>query len=110
MTTSVQPPLLELMGVHKSFGHYEVLKACSLDVKSRETVVIIGPSGSGKSTLLRCVNLLEPPTAVISSSMAQILPLICATLLKFAAILGWFSKISNCSSICRQSRISCLRR
>jgi polar amino acid transport system ATP-binding protein len=61
MTTSVQPPLLELMGVHKSFGHYEVLKACSLDVKSRETVVIIGPSGSGKSTLLRCVNLLEPP-------------------------------------------------
>lgn len=60
MVPADEKPLLEMMGIHKSFGNLEVLKACSLNVRSRETVVIIGPSGSGKSTLLRCVNLLEP--------------------------------------------------
>ncbi|MDQ0471515.1 amino acid ABC transporter ATP-binding protein [Labrys wisconsinensis] len=53
-------PLLEVMGVNKSFGSVPVLKACSIVVDARQTVVIIGPSGSGKSTLLRCINLLEP--------------------------------------------------
>jgi polar amino acid transport system ATP-binding protein len=53
-------PLLELVGIDKSFGAMPVLKRCSLEVRAKETVVLIGPSGSGKSTLLRCVNLLEP--------------------------------------------------
>ncbi|MEF2072887.1 amino acid ABC transporter ATP-binding protein [Consotaella aegiceratis] len=53
-------PLLEIIGIDKSFGHNRILKCCSLDVHSKETVVLIGPSGSGKSTLLRCINLLEP--------------------------------------------------
>ena len=60
MTVSREHPLLEIMGINKSFGDLHVLKSCSLNVHSRETMVIIGPSGSGKSTLLRCVNLLEP--------------------------------------------------
>jgi polar amino acid transport system ATP-binding protein len=53
-------PLLEIVGVDKSFGTTRVLKRCSLNVMKKQTVVIIGPSGSGKSTLLRCMNLLEP--------------------------------------------------
>ena len=53
-------PLLELIGIDKSYGPFKVLKNCSLNVRTGETVVIIGPSGSGKSTLLRCVNQLEP--------------------------------------------------
>ena len=53
-------PLLEIIGVDKHFGNLQVLKNCSLNVHTSETVVIIGPSGSGKSTLLRCVNQLEP--------------------------------------------------
>lgn len=56
-------PTVELRGVHKSFGHIEVLKGVDLKVSAGEVISIIGPSGGGKSTLLRCVNLLERPTA-----------------------------------------------
>jgi polar amino acid transport system ATP-binding protein len=46
-------------GVHKSFGHLEVLKGIDLEVARREVMCVIGPSGSGKSTFLRCINHLE---------------------------------------------------
>ena len=46
-------------GVHKSFGHVEVLRGVDLAVEEHQVVCLIGASGSGKSTLLRCVNLLE---------------------------------------------------
>jgi polar amino acid transport system ATP-binding protein len=52
--------LLELEGVHKSFGKVEVLRGIDLVVAEHEVVCLIGASGSGKSTLLRCVNLIEP--------------------------------------------------
>ncbi|MDR1934628.1 MAG: amino acid ABC transporter ATP-binding protein [Candidatus Accumulibacter sp.] len=52
--------MLELVGLHKSFGDIEVLKDFNLNIVEGEKVVIIGPSGSGKSTVLRCVNYLEP--------------------------------------------------
>ena len=55
--------ILEVRGLHKSFGHLEVLKGIDLDVLPRELVFVIGPSGSGKSTLLRCCNRLEEPNA-----------------------------------------------
>jgi polar amino acid transport system ATP-binding protein len=46
-------------GVHKSFGHVDVLKGIDLQVGRNEVMCIIGPSGSGKSTFLRCINHLE---------------------------------------------------
>ncbi|NLE11780.1 MAG: amino acid ABC transporter ATP-binding protein, partial [Actinobacteria bacterium] len=52
--------MIELVAVHKSFGHLEVLKGIDLRVAHKEVVVVIGPSGSGKSTMLRCINGLEP--------------------------------------------------
>jgi len=54
-------PVIELRGVHKSFGPTEVLRGIDLEVSPRDVVVLIGPSGSGKSTLLRCINRLEVP-------------------------------------------------
>ncbi|NJJ38494.1 MULTISPECIES: amino acid ABC transporter ATP-binding protein [Paenibacillus] len=45
----------------KAFGSNTVLNDISVDINSREVVVVIGPSGSGKSTFLRCLNLLEQP-------------------------------------------------
>jgi ABC-type polar amino acid transport system ATPase subunit len=55
--------LLQVRGLHKSFGTHEVLKGIDLTVQRGEHVVICGPSGSGKSTLLRTMNLLEQPSA-----------------------------------------------
>jgi polar amino acid transport system ATP-binding protein len=51
--------ILTATNVHKRFGHNEVLKGVSLEVRRGEVVCIIGPSGSGKTTFLRCVNHLE---------------------------------------------------
>ncbi len=51
--------LVQLRGVHKSFGSTEVLRGVDLDVDLHQVVTLIGASGSGKSTLLRCINQLE---------------------------------------------------
>jgi polar amino acid transport system ATP-binding protein len=51
--------MLQVRGVHKSFGTLEVLRGIDLDVRTGEVTVIIGASGSGKSTLLRAINHLE---------------------------------------------------
>jgi ABC-type polar amino acid transport system ATPase subunit len=55
--------ILDVTGLHKSFGDLEVLTGIDLRVAERELVFVIGPSGSGKSTLLRCCNRLEEPTS-----------------------------------------------
>ena len=57
--TGTPPPMVKAEGVHKSFGHLEVLKGVNLEVAPREVMCVIGPSGSGKSTFLRCINHLE---------------------------------------------------
>lgn len=51
--------MIEIKGIHKSFGKNEVLKGANIKVEKGEVVVILGPSGSGKTTLLRCINFLE---------------------------------------------------
>jgi len=56
-----QANILDIRNLAKRFGHVEVLRDISLQVKPSEVVVVIGPSGSGKSTLLRCCNALELP-------------------------------------------------
>jgi phospholipid/cholesterol/gamma-HCH transport system ATP-binding protein len=54
-SSSVVTPLLELRGIHKSFGQNPILKGFDLTVHSGEAIAIIGPSGTGKSTILRVI-------------------------------------------------------
>ena len=64
-TTDITAPaggLIEIRGVHKSFGDLEVLRGIDLRIEPGTVTVILGPSGSGKSTLLRTINHLEPVT------------------------------------------------
>ena len=52
-------PVIEMIGVHKWYGNFHVLKDINLSVRRGERIVICGPSGSGKSTMIRCINRLE---------------------------------------------------
>lgn len=51
--------ILNVSGLHKSFGEHEVIKGISFILEQGETLAVIGPSGSGKSTILRCISQLE---------------------------------------------------
>ena len=50
---------VDIRGVHKFFGDFQVLFDVNLTIGKGEVCVVLGPSGSGKSTLLRCINHLE---------------------------------------------------
>ena len=63
---NVITPLLELRGVHKSFGSNTVLNGVDLTLHTGEAIAIIGPSGTGKSTILRLVcGLIAPEVGEI---------------------------------------------
>ncbi len=66
-STAESSALVELRGVHQSFGSGETEVRVLEDVNWRlgkgEAVAVVGPSGSGKSTLLNLVGGLMQPTA-----------------------------------------------
>ena len=51
--------MIQMVDVHKWYGHFHVLKDINLTVHKGERIVVCGPSGSGKSTMIRCINRLE---------------------------------------------------
>ncbi|MGE0084379.1 MAG: amino acid ABC transporter ATP-binding protein [Desulfococcaceae bacterium] len=51
--------MIQIIGMHKWYGEFHVLKDINLAVHQRERIVVCGPSGSGKSTMIRCINRLE---------------------------------------------------
>ncbi|WP_373501977.1 amino acid ABC transporter ATP-binding protein [Desulfococcus sp.] len=51
--------MIEIIGMHKWYGEFHVLKDIHLKVNPKERIVVCGPSGSGKSTMIRCINRLE---------------------------------------------------
>ena len=57
--TNDSQAMVQLLGVHKWYGQFHVLKNIDLTVAKGERIVICGPSGSGKSTMIRCINRLE---------------------------------------------------
>ena len=59
MEVSTTDVAVEIVGMHKWYGDFHVLKDINLKVMRGERIVIAGPSGSGKSTMIRCINRLE---------------------------------------------------
>ncbi|WP_408635168.1 amino acid ABC transporter ATP-binding protein [Oleiphilus messinensis] len=51
--------MINIIGMHKWYGAFHVLKDINLTVHRGERIVVCGPSGSGKSTMIRCINHLE---------------------------------------------------
>ena len=66
--------IVRIDGLHKRFGHLEVVKGVDLEVQRGEVVVIFGRSGSGKSTLLRCVNMIEDPPGTVKPATFPFAP------------------------------------
>jgi general L-amino acid transport system ATP-binding protein len=58
-TQAVEDVAIQLIGMHKWYGEFHVLKDINLTVERGEKIVVCGPSGSGKSTMIRCINRLE---------------------------------------------------
>src|SRR5436189_14056 len=50
---------VDMVGVHKWYGDFHVLRDINLRVTKSERIVVCGPSGSGKSTMIRCIHRLE---------------------------------------------------
>jgi osmoprotectant transport system ATP-binding protein len=59
-------PILQLVGVSKSFGAQTALHQTDLNVETAHTTVLLGPSGCGKTTLLRLMlGLLHPDSGQV---------------------------------------------
>ncbi len=53
--------MIEVSGLHKSFGSNHVLRGVDLRVEAGQSMVVIGGSGSGKSVLIKhIIGLLKP--------------------------------------------------
>ncbi len=53
-------PLLELIGINKSFGPVHVLHDVDFTVRPGEVTALVGDNGAGKSTLVKCVAGIYP--------------------------------------------------
>jgi branched-chain amino acid transport system ATP-binding protein len=54
---------LSIRNLSAGYGQVRVIEDLSMDVRSGETVALLGTNGNGKSTLMRCVMGLLAPTA-----------------------------------------------
>ena len=62
-------PLLEVDGLHITFGSREVVHGISFAIGPGETLGLVGESGSGKSAASLAIMRLLPPTAHVSGSI-----------------------------------------
>ncbi len=59
--------MIEVSGLHKSFGAHHVLRGVDLVVEDGQSMVVIGGSGSGKSVLIKhIIGLLKPDEGFVA--------------------------------------------
>jgi D-xylose transport system ATP-binding protein len=59
-TTIATEPIIELIGVKKSFGPVSVLKGVDLKVYPGNVTALVGDNGAGKSTLIKGLAGVQP--------------------------------------------------
>jgi len=65
--------MIRIAGLRKSFGPKTVLDGVDLDIRTGETMVVIGQSGSGKSVLLKLlIGILAPDGGTIEIDGAEV--------------------------------------
>ena len=72
------PPraVIDVRGLHKSFGTHQVLAGIDLAVEEGSTCVILGGSGSGKTVLMKhMIGLLKPDRGQVLVDGEDIVPL-----------------------------------
>lgn len=85
----MKSPLIELLGIYKSFGDNSVLQGLDLRVERGESITIIGGSGAGKSVLLKLmIGLMKPDAGRILIEGQDIVPLRERELLKVRRNIG----------------------
>ena len=55
--------LIDLIGIHKSYGNSVVIDDLNLYIRENEFLTLLGPSGCGKTTTLRIIGGFETPDA-----------------------------------------------
>jgi ABC-type transporter Mla maintaining outer membrane lipid asymmetry ATPase subunit MlaF len=101
-----EPPIVELVGVHKRFGDKQVLRGVDLQIFPRKITMIIGASGSGKSVIIKHVmGLFKPESGEIRVMGTDIVPMKerelnevrkhFGLLFQNAALLDWLSVAEN---------------
>lgn len=99
-------PIVELVGVYRSFGDKPVLRGVDLKIYPRRTTVIIGASGSGKSVIIKHImGLFKPDRGQILVMGQDIVPMNdlelnevrthFGLLFQGAALLDWLSVYEN---------------
>jgi phospholipid/cholesterol/gamma-HCH transport system ATP-binding protein len=65
--------LIDIQGLHKSFGEQQVLRGVDMTIEKGESIVVIGQSGCGKSVLIKhLIRLLEPDAGKVIFDGADI--------------------------------------
>lgn len=89
MTQQSGIPMISVRGLHKRFGHNQVLAGINLEIGRGKSLVIIGGSGSGKSVTLKCMlGLIKPDSGSVRIDGLEITKLSAAAREKVLAGTG----------------------